>query len=80
MAARDNLAGADIGSIYGLLGMARGVGNVICGPLSDVLLKDGKSGMGRYGGGFGPIIVFTGITAAAAVGSTSVRWIGRLIR
>ena len=75
MSARENLAGADIGAIYGLLGVGRGLGNVICGPLSDVLLRGST---GNYGSGFGPLVIFTGVTAAAAAGCMSVRWTGKL--
>ena len=75
MAARDNLAGADIGNIFGLLGVARGIGNIICGPLSEILLKGTT---GSYGGGYGPLVVFTGTTAVAAVGSIAFRWVMRM--
>jgi MFS family permease len=68
-------SGADIGSIFGLLGVGRGIGNVIAGPLSEVLLK-GASGMGTYGSGYGPLVVFTGGTAVAATVAAGLRWAG----
>ncbi|KAK1450614.1 hypothetical protein CCUS01_02070 [Colletotrichum cuscutae] len=57
----------DTGFIFGLLAGGRGIGNVISGPLSVALLtgdgwiRDGK-GWG-YGGQYGGIILFTGVTA-----------------
>ena len=75
MSLRENLAGADIGAIYGLLGVGRGLGNVVCGPLSDVLLRGST---GKYGSGFGPLVIFTGVTAAAAAGCMGVRWMEKL--
>ncbi|KAK4935188.1 hypothetical protein LTR10_023719 [Elasticomyces elasticus] len=57
---------AEIGSIFGLISMARGIGNIACGPLSEALLRVGAlgKGAGAYSGMFGPLIVFTGTTAA----------------
>jgi len=60
--------GADLGSIFGLLSAGRGVGNIICGPISEGLL----SGRGEeqsvpsfaYRSPYGSLIIFTGITAA----------------
>lgn len=51
--------------VFGLLAAGRGFGCVICGPLSDVLLKGGKGwhAAAAYGTGYGLLIVFTGITA-----------------
>ncbi|KAF2493242.1 MFS monocarboxylate transporter, partial [Lophium mytilinum] len=56
----------DTGLVFGLLAGGRGVGNVISGPLSVVLLReDGWMREGRwgYGSGYGPMILFTGATA-----------------
>lgn len=69
------LAGADVGSIFGLLGVGRGIGNVIAGPLSEVLLK-GDVSMGGYGSGYRPLVIFTGTTAAAAAVTATMRWAG----
>lgn len=57
---------ADLGMVFGFLAAGRGIGNVVSGPLSEVLLK-GSPWRGSldfaYGSGYGPLIVFTGITA-----------------
>lgn len=67
---RTTSTGADLGSIFGLLSAGRGIGNVICGPISEVLLDqqswDGKA-LFAYGSEYGPLITFTGITAALAL-------------
>lgn len=58
--------GSDHGMVIGLLAAGRGIGSVICGPLSEALLKtrpwEGQARFG-YGTGFGPLIVFTGFGA-----------------
>jgi len=66
---------ADIGSIFGLISLGRGIGNVICGPVSEALLRNGAvwTGAGAYSGMFGPLIVFTGTTAALAMSSWAVK-------
>lgn len=61
--------GADLGSIVGLLSAGRGIGNVVCGPLSELLLRgDGNQKQTTpkfaYDSSYGGLIVFTGITAA----------------
>jgi MFS family permease len=60
-------AGSDLGSMFGLLSAGRGIGNVICGPISESLLGQsswyGKA-LFAYGSAYGPLIAFTGITAA----------------
>jgi MFS family permease len=62
---------ADLGSILGLLGGGRGIGNVICGPVSEALLhhKGWRSAQGAYASSFGPLITFTGVTAAITMSS-----------
>ena len=61
--------------VFGILAMGRGVGNVVAGPLSEALVK-GRPWMGQafagYGSGYGPLIAFTGATAAA--GGASYVW------
>ena len=71
VARRGEAGGADVGSIFGLLGVGRGIGNVIAGPLSQVLLKGDTGG---YGSGFGPLVVFTGTTAGMTVVTVLLRW------
>ncbi|KAL8700048.1 MAG: hypothetical protein Q9224_001141 [Gallowayella concinna] len=69
---------ADSGMIFGFLAAGRGIGAVASGPLSEALLHlhswKGEARFG-YGTGYGGLMVFTGITAAA--GGTS--WIARRI-
>ncbi|KAG8532711.1 uncharacterized protein KY384_002588 [Bacidia gigantensis] len=56
---------AELGVVFGLLAAGRGVGSVISGPLSEALVAgrpwSGEAALG-YGSGFGPLIVFTGIS------------------
>ncbi|KAK4148582.1 monocarboxylate transporter 10 [Chaetomidium leptoderma] len=66
---------ADPSMVFAFLAMGRGVGNVISGPLSEVLV----SGMpwkgqafGGYGSGYGGLIAFTG--ASALLGGGSYVW------
>ena len=51
--------------IFGSMAAGRGFGCVICGSLSNVLLKGGKDwhATAAYGTGYGLLIIFTGITA-----------------
>lgn len=50
--------------VFGFLAAGRGIGNVVSGPVSEALLKSNVwHGMTGYGSGYGPVIVFTGITA-----------------
>lgn len=58
--------------VFAFLAMGRGVGNVVSGPLSEVLVK-GLPWQGRalagYGSGYGGLIAFTGVTALVGGGS-----------
>ncbi|MCJ1478846.1 hypothetical protein MMC13_007530 [Lambiella insularis] len=53
--------------VFAWLAAGRGVGNVVSGPLSEALLS-GRPWLGKallgYGSGYGPVIAFTGVTAA----------------
>lgn len=64
--------------ILGVWAAGRGIGSVVSGPLSEALVSRkpwlGQAALG-YGSGYGPLIVFTGISAA--LGSTG--WIGRKV-
>ena len=64
--------------IFGFWAAGRGVGSVVSGPLSEALVHRkmwlGQAALG-YGTGFGPLIVFTGISAV--LGSSG--WIGRRV-
>ncbi|EEP80141.1 predicted protein [Uncinocarpus reesii 1704] len=73
--------GGEPGMVIGFLAAGRGIGSVICGPLSEALVKRrpwvGKAGMG-YGTEFGPLIVFAGISAllgGLSFGARLLRWI-----
>ena len=76
---KDHDAGADTGMIIGFLAAGRGIGAVASGPLSEALFRlrawEGKAKLG-YGTGYGALIVFTGITAAAGGTSWLVRRAG----
>jgi len=71
-------SGAEAGMVFGLLSAGRGVGSVVTGALSEGLLRDaawvGDAKLG-YGTGYGPLIVFTGISAALG----GVSWLGRRV-
>lgn len=73
--------GSDPGMVIGLLAAGRGIGSVICGPLSEALIRtrpwEGQAGFG-YGTGFGPLIVFTGVSAFLGGVSFGARRLGWL--
>ncbi|KEF54148.1 uncharacterized protein A1O9_09943 [Exophiala aquamarina CBS 119918] len=57
---------ADLGMVFGFLAAGRGIGNVVSGPLSEVLLAGNpwrNPANFAYGSRYGPLIVFTGVTA-----------------
>ncbi|EFY94170.1 MFS transporter [Metarhizium robertsii] len=60
--------------VIGVLSTGRGIGNIVSGPLSQVLVKGmpwkGEA-LGGYGTGYGPLIAFTGVTAVMS-GATFV--------
>jgi len=65
----------DTGMVYGLLNGARGIGYVIGGLASLPLLAAGSKqslGLFGYGSGYGPLIIFTGLTSA--FGGWAVFW------
>lgn len=72
---------AEPGMVFACLAAGRGIGNVVSGPLSEILIRDlpwkGEAGY-AYGSGFGPLIVFTGVTAflgGASVLGRRVGWV-----
>jgi len=71
----------DPSMVYAFLALGRGIGNVISGPLSEVLVKgspwQGES-LGGFGSGYGPLIVFTGTTAFLGGGSFFWKQLGWL--
>lgn len=65
----------DTGMVYGLLNGARGIGYVVGGLASLPLLAAGSKqslGVFGYGSGYGPLIIFTGLTSA--FGGWAVFW------
>lgn len=67
--------------VFAFLAAGRGVGNVVSGPLSELLIKGmpWKGGaVGGYGSGFGTLIAFTGATALVGGGGFIWRRIGWL--
>lgn len=57
-----------IGVLMGLLSAGRGLGSVVCGPVSEVLLRFGgwEDSIGGFGTEYGVLILFTSSTAVAA--------------
>ncbi|CAG8373853.1 unnamed protein product [Penicillium salamii] len=76
---RDSSPSLETGLVFGLLAGGRGIGNVISGPLSTILLRSGSlgdsgslSGSTGYDTQYGTLIIFTGITAF--LGAWSWMW------
>ncbi|RYP39419.1 hypothetical protein DL768_010713 [Monosporascus sp. mg162] len=67
--------------IFGLLSAGRGIGNLASGPLSGSLVTGmawkGEA-IGGYGSGYGPLIVYTGVTALFAGSSFIWKRLGLL--
>ncbi|KAF2463580.1 MFS general substrate transporter [Lindgomyces ingoldianus] len=58
-------ADADSSMVFAMLAAGRGIGNVVCGPVSEALKTGGKwDAVGVYGDGYGTLVVFTGVSAA----------------
>ncbi|KAL9620686.1 MAG: hypothetical protein Q9160_004822 [Pyrenula sp. 1 TL-2023] len=77
---------ADAGLILGVICFGRGIGSVVCGPLSEVMIsanRDGGDLIWRdaklgYGTGYGPLIVFTGVSAllgGISLAARGLRWL-----
>ena len=68
------------GNIIGLLSLGRGIGNVACGPLSELLLNKERIGgevhRVAYQSGYGGLIVFTGLTAAVGM----CGWVAKVLK
>ncbi|KAJ5273214.1 hypothetical protein N7478_008339 [Penicillium angulare] len=72
---RDSSPSLETGLVFGLLAGGRGIGNVISGPLSTVLINQGSlghDGTTGYDTQYGTLILFTGITAL--LGAWSWMW------
>jgi MFS family permease len=62
--------------VFSFLSLGRGIGNVVSGPVSEVLIKMGTVGEhGLYGTQYGSLVVWTGISAALG----GVSFIGRRV-
>ncbi|KAL4916273.1 major facilitator superfamily domain-containing protein [Aspergillus aurantiobrunneus] len=74
---------APAGVMLGLLAAGRGVGSIVCGPISEALLSanwpwTGKPSAMGYGTKFGGLIVFTGVTALFGALGFAARRLGVL--
>jgi len=69
---------ASTGNLFALISMARGVGNIASGPLSEALLRGQSINMGGLGleSYYSPLVLFTGVTMAI----TMVPWATRQLR
>lgn len=54
-----------MGVLMGVFAAGRGIGAVVSGPLSEVLLKRSVGGVAGFKSGYGALIVFTGASAFA---------------
>jgi MFS family permease len=51
--------------VFAVLVAGRGIGNVACGPVSEILIRGGEVGKeGVYGSEYGTLVIFTGVSAA----------------
>lgn len=65
---------SDSTMVFAMLAAGRGIGNVVCGPITEALIMVGDvGGTGLYASEYGPLVLFTGVSAA--LGGISV--IGR---
>lgn len=60
---------AGFGVLMGLFSAGRGVGSVVCGPVTECLIRYGglKGVGGGYATDYGAVIVFTGVSAACGL-------------
>lgn len=62
---RNNEQTTDSTMVFAVLIAGRGIGNVACGPMSEALIRVGEIGnTGLYASKYGPLVLFTGISAA----------------
>jgi predicted MFS family arabinose efflux permease len=63
--------------VFAVLAAGRGIGNVACGPVSEALFRLGDVGAtGLYASEYGPLVLFTGISAALGGVSCFARTLG----
>lgn len=82
-AVKDTDPEAPAGLVLGLFTAGRGVGSIVCGPISEILMSAkwpwaGKSSAMGYGTNFGVLIVFTAITACFGAVGFGARKLGLL--
>lgn len=74
--------GADPIMVHGHLCVGRGLGNIISGPLSGSLLRQGTGWkgnvLGGFGSGYGVLILYTGVTGLVSGMGVLWRWVGLL--
>lgn len=64
MAVKKTSASTDSTMVFAVLAAGRGIGNVLCGPVSEALVRAGDVGReGLYGTEYGPLVLFTGVSA-----------------
>jgi MFS family permease len=71
--------GVETGLMFGLLSGGRGLGFVISGPVSSILLNS-RLGSGKswgYGGEYGPMILFSGVSAVLGGWGVCQKWLRR---
>jgi MFS family permease len=62
---KNNEQGTESMMVFAVLAAGRGIGNVACGPVSEALVQAGEvGGKGLYASEYGPLVLFTGISAA----------------
>ncbi|KAJ5408155.1 hypothetical protein N7509_002038 [Penicillium cosmopolitanum] len=83
----DSSSSMETGLVFGLLAGGRGIGNVISGPLSSVLIRQGSIGDSHdqdlgsgFGTKYGALILFTGITALLGAWGWMWRYISPAMR
>ncbi|KAJ5758721.1 hypothetical protein N7520_005877 [Penicillium odoratum] len=80
---RESSPSLETGLVFGLLAGGRGIGNVISGPLSTVLIQKGSlghDGATGYDTQYGTLILFTGITALLGAWSWMWRYMSPAVR
>ncbi|KAH7087172.1 major facilitator superfamily domain-containing protein [Paraphoma chrysanthemicola] len=74
---KNNEQRTDSMMVFAVLAAGRGIGNVACGPVSEALVRAGEvGGRGLYASEYGPLVLFTGISAALG----GVSWFGRTLK
>lgn len=83
----DSSPSLETGLVFGLLAGGRGIGNVVSGPLSTLLLRHGSVSDPNgsdittgYDTKYGTLIIFTGITAFLGAWSWMWRYISSVLR